>query len=353
MNFVCEICDYNTSYYSNYKRHIHSKKHNDNNDNKMITKDNAKTIKAKNVCKCKKIFTYQSNLIRHRKKCKIYQKFIEDEENGEHNDADENENIEEEETQLDISKQERTSLFKLTEILCRVLAENTELQNQLLQQQREMIEQDKKLHALLEKQCETISTAICTTNPNHSNNSSHKNIQNHNSHNTLNHNSHNTTNNYIQFFLDNKCKNAMTIQSFANNLQVSLEDIEQKKYECLSNVILNNLKPLPITERPVHCANPKKKEWFINNKEQGWEKNTGDELIRQTEFGISKKLSAEFNAKHPNWTEIDSLKDKFMKLIHTTTSELPDKVKSKLLNELAHDLQITQDIVETNHEDET
>jgi hypothetical protein len=151
---------------------------------------------------------------------------------------------------------------------------------------------------------------------------------------TINNNNHVN----IMMFLNEKCKDAMTIQDFAESLVVSIEDLEKKKFDCLTNTILKNLKSLSITERPVHCGNIKRKEWYLNDKEKGWELDNGEKLIKKAEFGINRKYQNEFKRHYPNYSTVDNIRDKYMNLIHKTLTDLPENEKSRLLNILAKDL---------------
>ena len=59
--FVCKSCDYSSSKESEYKRHLATRKH-QNNDK------NAK----KNACVCGRAFMHRQGLYVHRKKCSKY-----------------------------------------------------------------------------------------------------------------------------------------------------------------------------------------------------------------------------------------------------------------------------------------
>jgi hypothetical protein len=141
-------------------------------------------------------------------------------------------------------------------------------------------------------------------------------------------------------FLNDKCKDAMTIQEFADSLVVSIDDLEKKKIDCLTNTILKNLKSLKMTERPVHCGNIKRKEWYLNHKDKGWIMDNGENLIKTTEFGINKKFKQEFVSHYPNYETHDQLQDKYTGLIYRILTDLPEHEQSKLLNVVAKDLMI-------------
>jgi hypothetical protein len=126
---------------------------------------------------------------------------------------------------------------------------------------------------------------------------------------------------------------------------VSIEDLEKKKFDCLTNTILKNLKSLSITQRPVHCGNIKRKEWYLNDKDNGWELDNGEKLIKKAEFGINKKYQDEFKRHYPNYSTHENIRDKYMNLIHKTLKDLPENEKSRLLNILAKDLTIDSESI--------
>ena len=150
----------------------------------------------------------------------------------------------------------------------------------------------------------------------------------------------------VQMFLNEKCQDAMTIQNFAKQLMVTMDDLNKSKKECITNVVLKNLKPLSITERPFHCTNPKNKEWYIKDEKEGWEEDNGEKLIKNAEDGIQKRWLAEFESLYPNWMSNDSLQDKYVKIAGSTTCELPENMKLKLLRELGRNVPLsTKDII--------
>jgi hypothetical protein len=165
----------------------------------------------------------------------------------------------------------------------------------------------------------------------------------------------NTTNNThnriinVQMFLHEKCNDAMTIQNFARKLMVTMDDMNGDKSESITNVVLKNLQPLSLTERPFHCTNIKKKEWYVKDEIEGWEEDNGEKIIKNTEVAIQKKWIDEFQNKYPNWDIDDTLKDKFVMIATSTSSELPEKLKIKLIKELGRVIPLTKnEIVNIN-----
>ena len=179
----------------------------------------------------------------------------------------------------------------------------------------------------LAEQTNINSTNINSTNINSTNINSNNNIIN------------------VQMYLNDKCSDAMSIQNFANQLLITMDDLTKSKQECISDVVLQNLKPLSLTERPFHCANFKRKEWFVKDETQGWEEDNGEKLIKNAEYGIQKQWTREFERLYPDWMLNDQLRERYIKIAGSTTSTLTDKIKLKLLRELASSITLSNQII--------
>ena len=98
--------------------------------------------------------------------------------------------------------------------------------------------------------------------------------------NTNNTNSNNTNNISIQLFLNNHCKDALNIEDFMKQITFQLKDIlNGNNYieDCISNKLIENLDELPVTERPIHCTDQRRKNYMVKDKNEGWIKDKGDE----------------------------------------------------------------------------
>lgn len=288
--FTCVICNYNAKRKCDLEKHFKTKKHCSN-------KDNESNKKIYNCEICGKSYVNKQGLYKHKKQYNHYY-----------------------DKQLEYTLKEKE---QYKDLILQVLNDNKILQELLIKQQQDFIKQQEETNKKFEN-------LVLHVKPN----------------NTITHN--NTINNKtfnILMFLNDKCKDAMTIQDFAERLVVTIEDLEKKKYECLSNIILKNIKGLSITDRPFHCANIKKKEWYLHDKFKGWEKDNGDKLIKNAEYGISKKYNNEFIRNYPDYLMMDNLRDKYMRLISKLFTDLPEKENARLLNELAKDLTINNEII--------
>jgi hypothetical protein len=139
---------------------------------------------------------------------------------------------------------------------------------------------------------------------------------------------HNTTNSHnkafnLNFFLNETCKDAMNIMDFVDSIKLQLSDLESVGemgfVDGISNIIVNKLKDLDITERPVHCTDKKREVLYIKD-ENKWEKENEDKTkIRKAIKHIAHKnsrLIPQFKEKHPDCGKSNSKYcDQYSKLI--------------------------------------
>ena len=135
----------------------------------------------------------------------------------------------------------------------------------------------------------------------------------------------------VQLFLNEECKEAISIQKFANNLVVKLDDLTDVKEENIKNVVLDNLKPLSITQRPFHCTNEKKKEWYVKDDVEGWEENNGDKILESATISMVTKLGLIMKEESPDWMLDEKLQNKYLDLLQV----MPKKVKTELLKKIS------------------
>ena len=88
---------------------------------------------------------------------------------------------------------------------------------------------------------------------------------------------------------------------FCKKLQLTMDDLINAKHNKatgIANIVVKNLEPLAITDRPVHSIN--KDEWFVNDEKEGWEGNKPDKVIAETRHGIRTKWPDVFEEQHLN-----------------------------------------------------
>lgn len=79
-------------------------------------------------------------------------------------------------------------------------------------------------------------------------------------------------------FLNEECKNALTLNDFINSLKIEDSDLfcakEHGLVEAITNIFQRGLQNCDITERPVHCTDTKRETLHIKDQ-NGWIKESG------------------------------------------------------------------------------
>jgi hypothetical protein len=97
---------------------------------------------------------------------------------------------------------------------------------------------------------------------------------NDNSTNISNNNNNNNTFN-MNFFLNEKCKDAMNMKDFVNSIQLNMTDMENVGrlgyVEGMSNILIDNLQKTDVYKRPVHCSDVKRETLYVKDDNK-WER---------------------------------------------------------------------------------
>ena len=84
----------------------------------------------------------------------------------------------------------------------------------------------------------------------------------------------------------------MTLTDFVENLHLSLKDLDftnaQGYVEGISKIFIRNLNNMDVTERPIHCSDQKRLQFYVK-KENKWEKDEEHEEIDKSIAKVSKK----------------------------------------------------------------
>jgi hypothetical protein len=112
----------------------------------------------------------------------------------------------------------------------------------------------------------------------------------------------NTTNHFnLNVFLQEKCKGAINMSDFVNNLNIEMGDLEMVGkigyVEGISRIILNELRGLDIYTRPIHCTDTKRDTIYIKDRDK-WTRDT--EMNEHTKKVIEKVANKNLS-KIPEW----------------------------------------------------
>ena len=288
INYNCKLCDYNTDKKANFDRHIITVKHKNNlnienrvtiydcslcgvscnniyqlnlhidtinHKNKLIFNNSRNIIKTYSCRKCQKEYEKYNSYWRHEAKCNF--------------------------DPID----ESSELYSNT--ISKLLLENKELHNFIIEQTKERNEETKERN---EESKEMIKMMVDQNNKLLE--LSKSNVNNNNSNNTINGNVNNTNKFNINLFLNEKCKDAMNLKDFIHNIQVTYEDIENNGelgfVAGMTKIFLDNLKQIDIFDRPIHCTDVKRETMYIKEEDK-WEKEEDKKKLSRAITEISRK----------------------------------------------------------------
>ena len=256
--FLCEKCNYETNKKSNMDSHLLSKKHK---KNENLTLDLLKSTTEYICLNCNKEYKDNSGLWRHKKKCK-------------------------KETQIIVSNKEPS----VTELVTKLINQNSELQQMLIDQNNKMFE--------LAKEAKCVTT-----------------------NNTTNNNQFN-----LNVFLNEKCKDAVNLVDFVDSLEVQLSDLEETARlgysEGISRIFINGINDLDVFKRPIHCSDAKRETLYIKDQNEWTKEDTNkSHLSKAIKVVSSKNIQQifEWQKKYPEYKDPDSKQsDTYMEMICNT-----------------------------------
>ena len=146
----------------------------------------------------------------------------------------------------------------------------------------------------------------------------------------------------INIFLNEQCKNAMNITEFIENLKVSLADLEYTNMhgyaKGISNIFEKHLTDLKPTERPIHCSDKKRLQFYIKDEDQ-WKKDNEHEKIDKSIQDITMKQIKqlkEWEKKNPNYLKEEKLMMEWHSMVRSIMGGSEDstieKNKEQIMN---------------------
>ena len=266
--YICKVCDYECSKQSILNKHYLTRKHIN------LTNPNSKiTLNKIYKCYCGKEYKHHSTLCNHKKKC-----YYKESEDKVINTIDEKKN-------------------DYKELVMKLIVENQEIKNVMCKENQELRKQITDMIPLI------------GNNNNNTNNVKQK----------FN----------INVFLNEKCKDAISMDQFIDTIDVSIKNLLTTKDkglgEGLSSIIIDNMNKLSLYERPMHCTDKKRETMYIKNQE--WTKDDKqehiDNLLKCVENKQMKNIKVWMD-KHPNFMENEKLQEEYIKLVKNSTSSIKD-----------------------------
>tara|TARA_B100001175_G_scaffold81738_1_gene68411 strand:+ start:75 stop:656 length:582 start_codon:yes stop_codon:yes gene_type:complete len=152
----------------------------------------------------------------------------------------------------------------------------------------------------------------------------------------------NITNNQtfnLNCFLNDTCKDALSIQEFVKSLRLSLShldySVDNGGEKGVINILKEGLMELDIDKRPIHCTDIKRETLYIKDTDNGWEKNSSNNKIKSAIGHVQHKyvhLIKEWEENNPLWLEDKELMDKFYKYADERYKDIDEK---KVIKDIA------------------
>ena len=92
--------------------------------------------------------------------------------------------------------------------------------------------------------------------------------------------------------------------------------------EGVSNIFINGLKQLEISQRPIHCSDAKRETLYVKDNDE-WNKADSKEKLKTAIEVIDKKqidMIKEWEKNNPTWKNSETGTMEYMKMIHTITN---------------------------------
>ena len=286
--FICKKCDYKTSRKSQWERHLLTAKHK-NETEELFLKTQIQVcseIKTHHKCCCGQFLNSRTTLWRHKKKNGCVPKSSETDKEP-----------------------------SMTELVSKLINQNSELQQMLLDQSNKMFE--------------LVKEAKYVTNNNTTNN------------NTFN----------LNVFLNEKCKDAVNLLDFVDSLEVQLSDLEETSQlgytEGVSRIIINGLNELDVFKRPIHCSDLKREILYIKDQDE-WTKEDSDKTHLSKAIKVVSKKNVqqifEWQKKYPEYKNPESKQsDRYMEMICNTMNASSQEEQEKNMNKIIKN--ITKEVV--------
>ena len=302
--YTCDMCEYITHNKYDFSKHVLTPKHISRNSKYELEQKIAKNRNDSYSCSvCNKPYKSRNGLWYHAQKCKS--KPID--------------------PPSDLVPQSQMT------IVIELLKQNQSFKDMMIEQQQQLLEYQQKSDHRQDQLIEAVKDGKLgnTTNTINSNNKFNLNV-----------------------FLNEKCKNAMTLTDFVNSMKLTVEDFintgELGFVEGLSQVMISKINNMDLYDRPLHCTDLKRETVYIKDSDK-WEKDDDKVRLRKAVKGVAYKNERMRPIWYEETPEVDILGsancEKFFKYSKSAlggygkeqTKSFEDKVIRNIIKEVTID----------------
>ena len=148
----------------------------------------------------------------------------------------------------------------------------------------------------------------------------------------------------INIFLNEKCKDAITMTDFIKSIEISISNLlitkDKGLTDGITNIFVENMNKLPIYKRPLHCTDIKRETLYIKNDK--WEKDDYKVKIKEAIKNVSilqTKNIKKYKESKPNCMSNDKEREEYLSIIKNTTDKI-DGNDDKIINNLCKNVYI-------------
>jgi len=159
----------------------------------------------------------------------------------------------------------------------------------------------------------------------------------------------------INIYLNEKCKDAMNLTDFVDNINVTLEDLDYTKnhgfVKGISNIFVKQLQDMEPTQRPIHCSDTKRLQFYIKD-ENKWNRDQKHNKINSTIENVAmlqiKKIK-QWEKEHPNYLNNEAQLMEWHSLVHAMmggdTEEERIKYSSSIKKQLSNTVDMKNELI--------
>ena len=143
----------------------------------------------------------------------------------------------------------------------------------------------------------------------------------------------------INVFLNEHCKNALNFKDFIETINVSLEDVLKTKEigysKGISNIFIKNLNELETTERPIHCSDKKRLQFYVKDEDE-WNKDHGEKMkIAITDFQKKQLEQIKlWEKENEGWEHNEKKSDEYIKMMNEVLGNTTEEENEKNIKDI-------------------
>ena len=150
----------------------------------------------------------------------------------------------------------------------------------------------------------------------------------------------------MQFFLNERCKDAINMTEFVDTLHLEMDDLDktcQNGYiSGIANIFVKGLKQLELHQRPIHCSDLKREVLYVKDNDT-WERDNDEKTIKKAINVVAKKQVdkiKEWEQHNPDWTSTEIKTKEYIEMVRNVTNTGGDDGKSdnKIIKTIAKEV---------------